>query len=82
MDPTTADLLADLTASFDDVARGRLIGVYPFGSVAWGDYVLGTSDVDVMAVIDGSIASPAGLRHARRRSPGPTRPSPAWRSSW
>ncbi len=56
MDPTTADLLARLTASFDDLGGARLVGVYPFGSIAWGDYVLGTSDVDVMAVIDGAIA--------------------------
>ncbi len=58
MDPTTADLLARITASLDDLDDAALVGVYPFGSIAWGDYVLGTSDVDVMAVIDGSIAAP------------------------
>jgi hypothetical protein len=46
--------LDDVTARVGDIFGNRVVGVYTTGSLALGDYRPGRSDIDLMAVVDGS----------------------------
>jgi hypothetical protein len=46
--------LRAVTARVRDVFGDRMVGVYTTGSLALGDYRLGRSDIDLMAVVAGS----------------------------
>jgi hypothetical protein len=46
--------LDDVTARVGDIFGDRVVGVYTTGSLALGDYRPGRSDIDLMAVVDGS----------------------------
>ena len=46
--------LADVTARVRDSFGDRVVGVYTTGSLALGDYHPGRSDIDLIAVVDGS----------------------------
>ena len=56
-DPGVAHVVDLVRRTLSDVVRGRLVGIYPFGSLAFGDYVAGVSDVDLIAVVSETLSS-------------------------
>lgn len=51
-EPTYVTYLAHVVRHLWEMARDDLVGVYLFGSAAYGGYNLGTSDLDVQAVVE------------------------------
>lgn len=50
-DPSVAHVVDLVRRALSDVVRGRFVGLYPFGSLAFGAYVAAVSDVDLIAVV-------------------------------
>jgi Domain of unknown function (DUF4111) len=68
--------LRALTATLQDVLGAHLVGVYLFGSAAYGAYEAGRSDLDVQAVISGPL-SEAQYRAVAARLSQAALPCPA-----
>lgn len=67
--------LAALTDTLQSLVQDNLVGVYLFGSAAYGEYEQGISDLDVQAVIAEALDEPtyrtlaASLQHTRLACP-------------
>jgi Domain of unknown function (DUF4111) len=70
--------LREIVARLQDCLGHRLVGVYLFGSAAYGAYVPGPSDLDLQAVVTESLGTPEWEEIARRLAHG-TLPCPARR---
>ncbi len=65
MDLRTSQLVNVVAAVFGDLVGNGVIGVYPHGSIAWGDYVPASSDIDIVVVVVGALgdrSAPAAAR--------------------
>ncbi|MDQ5867841.1 MAG: nucleotidyltransferase domain-containing protein, partial [Chloroflexota bacterium] len=51
------ELLADLREGIRRILAGRLVGVYLYGSLVTGDFDMGASDIDLLAVTSSDIDS-------------------------
>jgi len=49
------DLLDDLLAQMQIVLKQKLVGLYLFGSLVWGDFDRGSSDIDLLAATASDI---------------------------
>lgn len=68
-DAGAAALVGETAVVLVELLGGRLVGLYPFGSTAFGDYQAGISDVDLIGVVTGPIGSePAAEVVERLRS--------------
>ncbi len=68
MDPSAARYLEALTAEVAAVVGGRLVGVYPHGSLMLGGYRPERSDIDVLVVVDEPLSSDEQAALAARLS--------------
>ncbi len=65
VDLRTSQLVNGVAAVFDELVGNDVVGVYPHGSIAWGDYVPESSDVDIVVVVEGALgdrSAPAAAR--------------------
>ena len=51
IDDTARPILAQLTGGLKAILRGRLVGVYVYGSLITGDFAAGISDIDLVVVM-------------------------------
>jgi hypothetical protein len=56
LDPATERLIDAAVEALQGHLGAGLVGVYGFGSLAWGDYQPGVSDVDLLAVTASSLS--------------------------
>jgi hypothetical protein len=49
--PDINHLLADLISRMQSILGGRLVGLYLYGSLVWGDFDHDTSDIDLLAAL-------------------------------
>ncbi|MEC0243253.1 nucleotidyltransferase domain-containing protein [Paenibacillus dokdonensis] len=53
--PTINALLHSLLAQIQDVFGDKLVGVYLYGSLVWGDFDYEISDIDLLAVLSSDV---------------------------
>ena len=53
--PHINDLLAALLARMQPILADKLIGLYLYGSLVWGDFDLECSDIDLLAAISDDL---------------------------
>ncbi len=53
--PQTKELLDQLLTQMHEVLGEKLVGLYLYGSLVWGDFDLDTSDIDLLAVLSSDV---------------------------
>ena len=66
-------MLGALLDGAREVLRERFVGLYLYGSLATGDFSVGTSDIDFAVVTEGELSdaqvAALGAMHARLEAP-------------
>jgi predicted nucleotidyltransferase len=55
IDPQINALLKDLLSRMQDILGEKLLGLYLYGSLVWGDFDEDISDIDMLAVLDSDL---------------------------